>query len=242
MKKVLLATILFVIYSTSAYSISFTFSGSNAGGTGAATMDISIIGNTLSLELNNTSPLPLDNGTGVNAPGITAFGFFLDNTPLPTLSSWNLNAKTLVGSDVLIGSSSGSGFLWDMKISQNNQGVTLDYLPYLQDVKGALYNPDQTSGFAALPNYFTTAYLDMTFAEAPTLETEAQSIGSGLEGITFVRMQNVGLNGGGSLKLPGIVDDGNGTGTGTNVVPEPSTWILLGGGLLGLAFYRRKKN
>lgn len=63
---------------SNAYALQFTFSGSDSGGTGSATMDISLSGTTVTAVLNNTSPTTLDSGSGVNSPGITAFGFDLD--------------------------------------------------------------------------------------------------------------------------------------------------------------------
>ena len=66
----------------------------------------------------------------------------------------------------------------------------------------------------------------MTFDEDPMLDvTSAWS--------PFVRMQNVGLGGEGSLKLPGT--------PGVSPVPEPATMLLFGTGLAGLAGFRLRK-
>jgi hypothetical protein len=100
-------------------------------------------------------------------------------------------------------------------------------LEYLQNVQGGLYNPLAYENLATKPNYFTTATLVINFDSAPILEMMPQDFGSGISGITYVRMQNVGEDGEGSLKLP-------------NTVPEPFTLLLLGLGLVGLAGAGRK--
>ena len=64
-----------------ANGIVFDFLGGDSGGTGSATLDVSIAGSTLTSVLDNTSPITLDGGGGENAPGITGFGFDLDNSP-----------------------------------------------------------------------------------------------------------------------------------------------------------------
>jgi hypothetical protein len=91
--------------------------------------------------------------------------------------------------------------------------------PTGNNAKGALYNPDASSlsALAAEPNFFTTAVLTMSFIPDPIFDITSP----------FVRMQNVGLDGEGSLKM--------------TPVPEPSTLLMLGSGLLGLGFLGRKR-
>ncbi len=50
------------------------------------------------------------------------------------------------------------------------------------------------------------------------------------------------VNNPGSHDLTWKYDDGGGGGGGGDPIPEPSTLILLGAGIVGLAVYRRKKN
>ena len=216
---------------SNAYGLPFTFSGSNEGGTGSATMDISLSGNTVTAVLNNTSPITLDDGTGVNAPGITAFGFDLDPLDpnnLMTLLSWELTAYQVSDSNLdnnptTIGGTWITGD-WQLTIDGNTDGIKLDYVPNIQNVKGALYNPDVVlgGGAAAEPNYYTEAILTMIFNVAPSLNIADPDS-------PIVRMQNVGLDGEGSLKLPGTP------------VPEPSTVMLVGAGLLGMIAFGRKR-
>ena len=73
-------------------SLSFSFEGSDEGGTGSGTMEFVGLGtSSLTINVDNTSPLTLDNLTGVNASGITGFGFDAE-VPIPNISSWELTA------------------------------------------------------------------------------------------------------------------------------------------------------
>lgn len=197
----------------------FEFEAKDAGGTGSATMSFDGLGtSSVTVLLDNTSPLTLDDGTGVNSPGITFFGF--DGLGAdPGVSSWTLTAEDASGDSVVLSD-------WSLDAPGFRSGVTLDYL-FTNDgnVKGALYNPDATSGLAASPNYFTTATLEIEFDDAFTLD----------ETSTFVRMQNVGNGGEGSLKI---------TGDPRETIPEPSTLGALGllaaAGMFGVGKKRKQ--
>lgn len=216
-----------LLVSSNALALSFTFSGADAGGVGTATMDILGSGtNSLTITVDNTSPTSLISGSGINTPGITGFGF--DGTLSQTnITSWSMTAKTSGGSTVTIDDQTGTG-AWVMNTKVGN--IKLDFLPTAgspAQIKGALYSPAAVSGFGATPNYFTQATLQVNFNQVITVSQPA-----------FVRMQNVGLNGEGSLKLPGTpCANGNCTTT-----PEPASFLLFGSGLAGLAAWRYRKS
>lgn len=194
-------------------------------GAGSATMDISVVGNVLTLELHNTSPTSLEggmtnsDGTTDNAPGIVGFGFDLSN--MPTLTDWTLTAKDDSNVVVTIGE---DGSMLDWKMGSSKSGVMLDYLPQTASgVSGALYNPLMvgSSALASSPNYFTLATLTMDFDAAPTVD----------DSTVFVRMQNVGKDGDGSLKLF-LTSRDDPPGSPPGGIPEPVTSTL---GMIGLA-------
>ena len=235
MKKAIMPLTMALIcgFAMQAGALSFDFSGSDAGGTGTATLNFDGSGtNTLTVDILNTSSLLLDDNSGPNAPAITAIGFE-GTDPLPNLLSWSLVAKDANGNDVIIGNSAGTGTGdWELTIDGNVNGIKVDYIPNTtQAVQGALYNPDCGSDpncatqLAALPNYFTTATLVLNFDGAFTPDFS-------VDDSPIVRMQNVGANGSGSLKLDG-----------TPSVPEPGSWLLVSSGLVGLIGYgwRRRK-
>ena len=225
MKKPLFFVIFLIVFlglTTGAHAAMFYFEGIDIGGTGSATMDISVSGNLVTVRVNNDSPTVLDDGTGYNAPGITAFGFDLDEAGTVNRTSWSLKAFDTAG-----GSLNPVDYdYWGLAQDSNTDGITVDYAVYTTNgSKGALYHPDvagwesEDDVLGGPPRYFTEAVLMIEFDGEPILDFSGKWS-------PFIRMQNVGLNGEGSLKL--------------THAPIPSAFFLLGSGLIGLVGFGRK--
>jgi hypothetical protein len=247
MKQKIIATTLIGagVLSGVIYALTFTFSGTDElldrtlralpseGGTASADM---ISGSTLTVALDNTSPILLDDPSGPNAPAITGFGINLENTSTSDLNSWILTAfdDPNDASPVAIGSSSIAGIL-----GATQAGVDADFFPQADDgINGGRLHSDVSSN-PINDRFFTTAFSTLVFDGAPILELLTGpdlNCGSGrgqVDCSLYVRYQAVGT--GGSLKLSGTPGDGNGNGT----LPEPATNLLVGLGLLGLLLGRR---
>jgi len=225
----------------------YNFEGIDKGGTGKATMSFEVSSNILTVTLNNISPTRLDSDSNTgNAPGISGFGFNLDPVTLD-LQSWSFKAWNETNTSfITIGSNTQPSLDWAMGTTLTN--ITVDYLPNNGgNADGMLFNPDILGDAVAddlLPGgandvFFTTAILTMTFEQGQT-----PSLNDTGKWSPFVRMQNVGRGGEGSLKLPGTPGNGGGGGGGGsgNPVPEPSALALLGIGLLGMSLSRKLKS
>jgi hypothetical protein len=218
-------------FSGTALADSFSFGPiSDAGGTGTATMNFTVVDHVVTATVYNTSPILLDDLSGPNAPGITVFGFDLNPDSL-TLASWQITGVNIsTNIEEIIGQGSGTAsdadFDWLLTFDGNVNGIKLEYTPNTTTgVNGALYNPlALTTAFGAMP-YYSPGTLTLTFTQGqtPTINTTDPYS-------PIVRMQNVGLDGEGSLKLPGTP------------VPEPSTVFLFATGLAGLALWRYRKS
>jgi len=232
MKKIIISVFLILGLATSSGA-----SGTDASGIGSATMDVSILGNVLTVKLDNTSPISTDTSLD-NIPAIVAFGWDLGNIPLPTISSWSLEAFDNTLSSIYIDNIGGTSE-WAIDPDGKLEGTSLDFIPNnsgaSSNVKAALYNAAAVSILASdnqTPHYFTQAILTMTFSATPLFSYE--------EGVSpYVRMQRVGDNAAGSLKLFGT--PGGGGGGSADPIPEPATFMLFGIGLLGLARVSRRK-
>jgi len=224
MKKGL--TVLIVIFTLlgmyiPADALFYTFSGEDQAGIGSATMDVTISGNQLSIVINNTSPIRRTDGKLFNSPSIDGVGFNLGDLTKDDVTTWSLSAYPTQASSttLLIGGTSSSIKAWNFG---DIPGEIFNIeLTNGSGVQGGLYNPAIFGGQAS-GAYYTTATLTMVFDQAiPEFINP------------FIRMQNVGYSGEGSLKLEGELDPGV-------PLPEPGTMLLLGIGLIGIALVMRE--
>jgi hypothetical protein len=245
----------------------FEFSGESSGGVGSATMDLTVQFDAqldqwiLTAVVNNTSPTTTAGG-GLNMPGITAFGFELD--PLVAWSRWTLegqhyDSETKELQSEVLASDSTSGKRWVMDNSHLGNSVELSYIAQTDHAHfGALYNADLVAEGTPVtggpPNgapraYYTTATLTMWFDDQPEFSFFPAGGDDSVAGSPYVRMMRVGDKQEGSLRLTGtelLVSDpgpipGPEPGPGVAATPEPSSLLVWGGALAGLALMLRRR-
>ena len=115
-------------------------------------MEITVSDTTITVVVNNTSPITWPNLP--NAPGITGFGFNVD--PDSKLESWTLFALDSGGNSLDIGEYGTGHWQLDPDTFTN---IEVDYLADTagENTQGALYNPLANcigSPLASLPHFF----------------------------------------------------------------------------------------
>ena len=203
-----------------ASTVYFSATGDVGGydATGSATLTWWASGaNEITFVVDNTSPLT-DSGGNSNSPAIVGFGF--DTEYDVSYTTLAVTAKGFI-SGAGSGADTDISTYWQVFVDKNltggNGGLTFDFVAHTDNgVQYGVINPN-ADGFTGSNLYETTATYVMTFSGDP----------GDLSGF-YIRLQNLGLDGKGSLKAP------------ETYVPIPGAVWLLGSGLIGLVGLRRK--
>ncbi len=233
MKKLLISLMAVLLTATQGWALAFTFSDKDfLGGASWGTLTLSATASdTLQATYSASGAAIIPAGSQV-----TGFGF--------NFSSGSLVAVTNPLANDFVGDR--DDLNW---IKLNN----LSSIP--QPTNGDEFNPPVTKGMYAFgategnannysPPGIKPGEFDVFFLHFGNLGTGFSLLTADLSQfvtLTGIRLQSLPNNiNGGSLFLAGRAS--NGDGGGQDVIPEPSTLILLGAGLAGLGFWRRKKN
>ena len=233
MKKIIAIALAQLFLASSAFAVSYTFSDQDfLSGASWGTMDITAQTST-SLKIQYTAE---PDSVIPSGSQVTGFGFSFSSGVLdPPIGNpaagdygndrddldWILYDKDI---NTLPGIANGDEFTPEV--------TQADYMFAVTEGNDQTFNPP-----GILPG--ETDIFFLSFSGLGSLNLLEAVLGDFVY-LTGIRLQSLpnDINGG-SLFLAG---DGGGGGGGNGVIPEPSTFVLLGAGIAGLAFYRRRKN
>lgn len=194
---------------------SFSASANSGVGSGTIAFDDHGGGNTLTLTINNTSPNLTATGSQ-NSSIITGWGFSA-SPDLPVIQSWSIVSGTGVNL------TSNYNLNYDVGFGGAGGGVAVENLfKTTNGINGGIYN-------AAAPGNIANAFPDIAVV---TIQFSTPFTLTQIPTATL-RMQRVGINGAGSLKILATAEQ-------IASADEPGAVALFGVGLAGLYLRRRK--
>lgn len=185
--------------------------------------------NTITGDLWHVSEATSQNAIPANVPGTTPDVTFLVDSP------FNFNATSASVGAWLASSSAfnivenTAGTLASL-MDNGSQGTLLEFLGFVTVTNGQTFTVTHDDGLTLI-----IGGTNLGFNPGPTAPTTSTATYTGLSG-NFPFQLVYGECCGGPAVLQVDLPFSN-----TPAVPEPSTWLLLGSGLAGLAYWRRKK-
>jgi PEP-CTERM motif-containing protein len=185
--------------------------------------------NTITGDLWHVSEATSQNAIPANVPGTTPDVTFDVNSPM-----------NFFGTSVTVGTWLGNGSAFNIVentagtlaslMDNGSQGTLLEFLGFVTVTNGQTFTVTHDDGLTLI-----IGGTNLGFNPGPTAPTTSTATYTGPSG-NFPFQLVYGECCGGPAVLQVDLPFSN-----TPAVPEPSTWLLLGSGLAGLAYWRRKK-
>ena len=200
--------------------------GDNATNNGSGKVTYTSLGQTLTIVFDNTSVNTVEGSGDQNSSIITGLVFDIDAI-INDISGFTFSSSSGIGD---LTSLYTVKFDTKSNIVKGSTKVDLE-IATISGANGGIYNSASAGDITG--NVFPDlATLVLTISD-PAAYTGLTSISGDI-----LRMQRVGLNGAGSLKLPGY-NDGEDP---PSAIPEPGILSLLGLSLAGVAMFRRRQS